>query len=82
MRLLQQTIIVDNRDELIKDLEELQARGGIISLLGDLSYFFCFGLIFHMILKMIFNFYSPKRVPFDKWSIMDGISAFLNIAAV
>lgn len=38
--------------------------------------------MFHIALKLIFNIYSTKKVPLDKWSIMDGISAILNLAAV
>jgi hypothetical protein len=56
--------------------------GSTIANLGIISYFFCFGLLFHIILKIIFNYYSSKKLPFDKWSIMDSISAILNIAAV
>ena len=60
----------------------LQQRGGIISFLSQAAYFFCVGLIFHIVLKGVFNLKSDKKIPFDKWSIMDLITAVLNIVAV
>jgi hypothetical protein len=35
-----------------------------------------------LILKIIYNICAKKRIGFDKWTIMDSLSGFFNIAAV
>jgi hypothetical protein len=39
-------------------------------------------LVFQLILKILFNMFSKTRIAFDKWTVLDSLSAFLNIAAV
>lgn len=38
--------------------------------------------MFQLILKIFFNICAKKRIMFDKWTIMDSLSAILNITAV
>lgn len=47
-----------------------------------LALFFSGALMFQFLLKVIFNTCAKKRIAFDKWTIMDTLSAILNIAAV
>jgi len=44
--------------------------------------FFSSALIFQHILKICFNMFSHLRIGIDKWTLMDTISAYLNIVAV
>ena len=46
------------------------------------ALFFSGALMFQFFLKIIFNICAKKRIAFDKWTIMDTLSAVLNIAAV
>eukprot|EP00347_Sterkiella_histriomuscorum_P019687 403340671 len=69
------------KDE-VAEIEEIQSRGNTTINLGYVSYLFSIALIFQLILKITFNFKSAKKIPLDKWTIMDSISAFLNIMAV
>jgi len=38
--------------------------------------------MFQLLLKIMFNICGKKKIAFDKWTIMDSLSAILNIAAV
>jgi hypothetical protein len=46
------------------------------------ALFFSGALMFQLILKIVFNMCSKRRIAFDKWTIMDSLSAILNIGAV
>lgn len=46
------------------------------------ALFFSAALLFQLLLKVLFNICSRSRIGFDKWTIMDSLSAILNIAAV
>lgn len=46
------------------------------------ALFFSGGLLLQLILKVIYNTCAKKKIGFDKWTIMDSLSAFLNIFAV
>jgi hypothetical protein len=47
-----------------------------------LALFFSGALMFQLLLKILFNLCAKKRIAIDKWTIMDSLSAILNIAAV
>ena len=57
-------------------------------MLGSLANLFSIALIFQLLLKLLFNIFSPSsnngksRIPFDKWAFIDSISAVVNILAV
>ena len=38
--------------------------------------------MFQLLLKILFNICSKNSIGYDKWTIVDSVSAFLNIAAV
>ena len=44
--------------------------------------FFSFALIFQLVLKIMFNVCAKHKIPLDKWTVLDSISAVLNIVAV
>lgn len=46
------------------------------------ALFFSGGLILQLLLKILYNICGKKKISFDKWTIMDSLSAILNIAAV
>ncbi len=46
------------------------------------ALFFSGALMFQLVLKIVFNMCSKRRIAFDKWTIMDSLSAILNIGAV
>jgi len=46
------------------------------------ALFFSGGLILQLFLKILYNICGKKKISFDKWTIMDSLSAILNIAAV
>ena len=49
---------------------------------NSLALLFSGGLLFQLLLKIIFNIFSKNKISIDKWTIMDSLSAFLNIVAV
>lgn len=46
------------------------------------ALFFSAALLFQLALKILFNICSKYRIGFDKWTVMDSLSAILNIVAV
>lgn len=46
------------------------------------ALFFSGALMFQLLLKIIYNICAKKKIGFDKWTIMDSLSAILNILAV
>ena len=46
------------------------------------SILFSVSLLFQHLLKVCFNIFSNLHIGFDKWTILDSISAFLNLVAV
>ena len=46
------------------------------------ALFFSAALILNLIFKILFSICSTKRIGFDKWTIIDTVSAVLNIIAV
>jgi hypothetical protein len=44
--------------------------------------FFSVALLFQLLLRILYNVFADVKLGLDKWAIIDGISAFLNIAAV
>jgi hypothetical protein len=50
--------------------------------LFTLSFFFAVALLFQWFLKLLFNFLSKSRIPIDKWTFLDLISAISNILAL
>lgn len=47
-----------------------------INYLGSL---FSSALVFHLIEKILFNFMAKKKLPYDTWTIVDFVSAALNL---
>ena len=46
-----------------------------------LGTLFSVSLLFHIILKVIFNLFARVKLPIDKWTIMDALCAFCNLVA-
>lgn len=46
------------------------------------ALFFSGGLMLQLLLKVLYNIFAKKKIVLDKWTIMDSLSAFFNIAAV
>ncbi|CDW75745.1 UNKNOWN [Stylonychia lemnae] len=77
-----QSLLEQSLKDQQEELSDLQKSGNIIYNLGIVSYLFSFALLFQLFLKFIFNHYSKSKLPFDKWVILDSLSAVLNIIAV
>lgn len=46
------------------------------------ALFFSCALLFQLLLKMLYNMCSKTKISIDKWTLMDSLSAFLNVIAV
>ena len=60
----------------------MQSIGSFTYTIGIISYLFTVAQILQISLKVVFNNFATKKIPFDKWTIVDGMSAILNIVAV
>lgn len=47
-----------------------------------LAFFFSAALLFQLLLKIMFSMCSRHKIGMDKWTVMDTLTAILNIAAV
>lgn len=39
-------------------------------------------LLFQLFLKQVFNMFSQKKIPIDKWTIIDTLCAVLNVVGI
>lgn len=70
---------LDDEQSIINDM---QVEGSFTHNIGIVSYLFTLAQILQISMKVVFNNYSLKKIPFDKWTLIDGTSAILNIVAV
>ena len=74
----------DGEDEDVyqMEMEALQGKGSIIATVGDLAHVFAIALILQLIFKGLFNIWSQITINIDQWTIIDAISAIINVMAV
>jgi hypothetical protein len=49
---------------------------------STILFFLSGSLLLSLFYKIVFNFYSKKRILYDKWTIFDTLSAISNIIAI